>query len=85
MEIGDYPGVLALWRATEGLSLRDADSEDALRRYLERNPGLSEGIEKCHLFVRTDNPEAVAFWRRIGWVERDDLVMMSFSSGGPNA
>lgn len=137
MGIGDYPGVMALWRATEGLCLRDADSEDAIRRYLDRNSGLSfvaemdgaligavlcghDGrrgylhhlavarsfrrkglgralaerclealrameIAKCHLFVRADNSAALAFWRRIGWGERADVVMMSFSSGGEAA
>ncbi len=37
----DYDEVLALWRATEGLTLRDADSREAISRYLDRNPGLS--------------------------------------------
>src|SRR4051812_31651075 len=42
MELADYPAVLALWQATEGLTLRDADdSEEAIARYLKRNPGLS--------------------------------------------
>jgi ribosomal protein S18 acetylase RimI-like enzyme len=36
-----------------------------------------QGIFKCHLFVRVDNPEALAFWRRVGWTVRDDVVMMS--------
>jgi ribosomal protein S18 acetylase RimI-like enzyme len=41
---------------------------DALRR---------EGIAKAHLFVFRTNREAQAFWRRVGWHERDDLVTMS--------
>ncbi|HYT87181.1 MAG TPA: GNAT family N-acetyltransferase [Gemmataceae bacterium] len=41
LEPSDYDAVMALWRATEGLTLRDADSRDGLTRYLERNPGLS--------------------------------------------
>jgi ribosomal protein S18 acetylase RimI-like enzyme len=37
----DYDEVMALWGATEGLTLREADSREAIVRYLERNPGLS--------------------------------------------
>jgi ribosomal protein S18 acetylase RimI-like enzyme len=37
----DYDEVMALWQATEGLTLRDADSRDAVTRYLARNPRLS--------------------------------------------
>jgi len=37
----------------------------------------SAGIEKVHLFVFKDNRGARAFWKRIGWEERDDLVTMS--------
>ena len=36
-----------------------------------------EGIHKCHLFVFSENREAVAFWRKIGWTQRIELVMMS--------
>lgn len=35
------------------------------------------GITKCHLFVRADNPEARAFWERVGWHIRDDTHMLS--------
>ncbi|MFO0928651.1 MAG: GNAT family N-acetyltransferase [Gemmataceae bacterium] len=35
------PAVRALWQASEGLTLRDADSPEALARYLARNPRLS--------------------------------------------
>lgn len=41
MQITDYDSVMQLWRDCEGISLRDADSRDGIRRYLERNPGLS--------------------------------------------
>jgi putative acetyltransferase len=34
-------------------------------------------IEKCHLFVFARNAEARAFWRRLGWLEREDICMMS--------
>jgi N-acetylglutamate synthase len=35
------------------------------------------GIDKCHLFVYHDNLEGIAFWRKTGWVERVELVLMS--------
>jgi N-acetylglutamate synthase len=37
----DYDEVMALWCNTEGLTLREADSLEAIVRYLGRNPGLS--------------------------------------------
>jgi N-acetylglutamate synthase len=37
----DYDEVMALWSSTEGLTLREADSRDAIERYLARNPCLS--------------------------------------------
>lgn len=128
-EPSDYDEALILWQATEGVTLREEDSREAIGRYLARNPGLSfvarepsrlvgtalcghdgrrgylhhaavvpdrrgcgigrklaercqealagEGIFKVHLFVHTGNQSAREFWARIGWVERDDLVMMS--------
>ena len=44
------------------------------------------GIDKCHLFVRTDNPDARAFWQHLGWQQRADIEVFSFiSSGRPGA
>jgi len=40
-EPSDYDEALTLWQATEGLTLRDVDSREAIERYLVRNPGLS--------------------------------------------
>jgi ribosomal protein S18 acetylase RimI-like enzyme len=37
----DYEQVVALWQGTEGLTLREVDSRDAILAYLARNPGLS--------------------------------------------
>lgn len=37
----DYDDVLALWRRTEGMGLREADSREGIERFLSRNPGLS--------------------------------------------
>lgn len=41
MRIEDYDTVIELLRRTPGVSLRDADSREAVHRYLDRNPGLS--------------------------------------------
>jgi len=35
------------------------------------------GIQKSHLMVYVDNKSAQAFWERIGWTLRVDLVLMS--------
>lgn len=41
MTIQDYDEVLALWRASEGVGLSDADSGEGVAHFLHRNPGLS--------------------------------------------
>jgi ribosomal protein S18 acetylase RimI-like enzyme len=41
MTIQDYDEVLALWRTSEGVGLSDADLEEGVARFLDRNPGLS--------------------------------------------
>jgi ribosomal protein S18 acetylase RimI-like enzyme len=35
------------------------------------------GITRCHLFVRSDNPDALEFWEEVGWSIRDDTRMLS--------
>lgn len=40
-EPGDYEQAMALWQATEGLTLRGADDREALLAYLDRNQRLS--------------------------------------------
>ena len=35
------------------------------------------GIQKCHIFVISDNSEGIAFWEKIGWQLRDDILVMS--------
>jgi N-acetylglutamate synthase len=35
------------------------------------------GIDKCHLFVFRTNTDGQEFWRKIGWKERVELVLMS--------
>lgn len=36
-----------------------------------------EGIDKCHLMVVPSNAAARAFWRRLGWEDRNDVLVMS--------
>lgn len=36
-----YDEVIALWKRTPGICIRDDDSREATARYLARNPGLS--------------------------------------------
>lgn len=128
----DYPAVIALWQKSEGLTLRDADSEPAITAYLTRNPGLSFvahsqqqligavlvgsdgrrgflqhlsvaetwrgrgvgralllaaiqalkeiGVDKTHLFVHTDNQQAQAFYRHLGWQERTEIQLYSYNA-----
>ena len=36
------------------------------------------GIDKCHIFVYSANQEGQAFWEKIGWVLRTNLLLMSY-------
>lgn len=41
MTPADFPEVLALWAATEGVGLNESDTPEQLAAYLQRNPGFS--------------------------------------------
>ncbi|HEY6560990.1 MAG TPA: GNAT family N-acetyltransferase [Polyangiaceae bacterium] len=41
MTLEDVPRVLALWRATDGIGLSDADTPDGVARFVMRNPETS--------------------------------------------
>lgn len=41
MTPADFPDVLALWAATEGVGLNESDTPENLSAYLGRNPGFS--------------------------------------------
>jgi len=41
MTIADYDSVMALWRTTQSMTLREADSRRNIEAYLKRNAGLS--------------------------------------------
>ena len=51
MTIEDYPAVKALWRSIRGFGIRSIDdSEEGVRRFLNRNPGISVVAEQdCEL------------------------------------
>ena len=51
MTIEDYPAVKALWRSIRGFGIRSIDdSEEGIRRFLNRNPGISVVAEQdCEL------------------------------------
>jgi ribosomal protein S18 acetylase RimI-like enzyme len=38
---------------------------------------IQTGIRKWHLFVLEDNDAAIAFWDKLGWARRVELVTMS--------
>ena len=40
-DLAAYWEVLALWKRCEGVGLSDADSEESIKLYLERNPEMS--------------------------------------------
>ena len=42
------------------------------------------GMERCHLFVRSGNPDGLEFWRHMGWRLRDDVSMMTFTMAAPH-
>jgi ribosomal protein S18 acetylase RimI-like enzyme len=37
------------------------------------------GIQKCHLFVYSDNTSGISFWAHNGWELREDIEVMSFN------
>ncbi len=39
----------------------------------------AEGIEKCHLFVFSQNEAAIKFWQAVGFTGRTELSMMSMN------
>ncbi len=129
MVLEDYTQTYALWKVSEGIGLSDADTPEAIGRYLHQNPGGSfvaydggtlvgavlcgsdgrrgylhhlavaashrgqgigqrlvehcmqalqrQGITRCHIFVYRDNDLGKTFWKKTGWFERQDLLIMS--------
>jgi len=54
------------------------------RRLAERSLHalVNLGIDKCHLMVLTDNPDAREFWSHLGWQTRPDIQLMSYTNSG---
>ncbi len=130
MTVQHYDEMIALWKVSGGIGLSEADSKEAIARFLELNIGLNfvaynenrqlvgtvlcghdgrrgylyhlavnksshrqgigrklaehclsalrqKGIDKCHIFVYGDNKDAISFWKRIGWTQRNELIIMS--------
>ena len=42
-------------------------------------------IAKCNIFVMRHNRSGRAFWARIGWAAREDLILMQARTNGPTA
>ncbi|MEW6716469.1 MAG: GNAT family N-acetyltransferase [Chloroflexota bacterium] len=38
---------------------------------------MQDGIPKCQLFIQEGNKEGIAFWKKVGWTRRVELVTMS--------
>ena len=38
---------------------------------------MRNGIRKWYLLVLEDNQDVIAFWKKLGWAERVELVSMS--------
>lgn len=53
MELRDYSKAVLLWQQCEGVRLRDADSVDGIKKYLDRNPGVSFVAESENCLVGT--------------------------------
>ncbi len=49
------------------------------RRLVEDSLGALKavGIEKCHLFIFSDNIDGRRFWQHIGWTFRTDIAVIS--------
>ena len=45
LSVADHAALLSLWQRCDGISLRQADSPEGMRRYLDRNPDLSFVVE----------------------------------------
>jgi ribosomal protein S18 acetylase RimI-like enzyme len=43
---------------------------------------MQKGIRRWHLFVQEDNQPAIAFWRKLGWAARVELVTMTRGNAG---
>ena len=62
------------------LAVKESEQKAGIGKKLV-NLCLSElkklGIRKCHIFVIRDNIEGIAFWKKMDWQLRDDILVMS--------
>ena len=62
------------------LAIRPSHRKQGIGRQLSEYAMLAlkaEGIDKCHLFVFGKNETGRAFWSRVGWNERPEIMIMS--------
>jgi ribosomal protein S18 acetylase RimI-like enzyme len=53
---------------------RQSIGRSLVQACLQRLPDLD--IAKCNIFVDADNAAGQAFWKKLGWVGREDLLVM---------
>jgi putative acetyltransferase len=53
LRIADYDEAYEIWRNSEGVGLNESDSRGAVRRFLKRNPGLSQAAISADNVVAT--------------------------------
>ena len=68
--------IIWLWHPSGGVAGSGRQLAECCLRAL-----AAAGIDKCHLFVFGANELGAAFWKRIGWTRRVDLVVMSKACG----
>lgn len=78
MSIEDFEKIYDLWIHTEGMGLNTADdSKEGIAKYLLRNPNtcfVAEDIHKVALVAFEKNVSGNAFWEKVGFTVRADLV-----------
>jgi N-acetylglutamate synthase len=62
---------LAVAPAYRGRGIGSKLIEQALKNLAQ------EGIRKCNLFSFHDNQAGLAFWQKLGWKQRDDVIILS--------
>ena len=62
------------------LAVQQSDQNKGIGKklvYLYLNEFKALGIQKCHIFVISNNAEGITFWKKVGWQLRDDILVMS--------
>lgn len=81
MTADDYDAVYSLWLSCAGMGLNSVDdSREGIAKFLGRNPetcfvALERlGITKAALVAFGRNRDGNAFWERLGFTERQDII-----------